>query len=221
MHHTANNLGLSTSYFGLYGAEEASRLAAAGIHHIEYSMPSQRLELGLAVHREDLERARSASEPHGITLHTYHIPYGDNWDPSVLDPEQRVANLARILELATMVAEVWSPRVGFILHPSYEPIADEEREARMTTLLQVLPELCAGLEAVNSDVRWLIEDLPRSCLGKNSAEILRITDADERLAVCFDVNHLLVESNAAFLRAVGPRIATCHLSDYDQVNERH
>ena len=36
-----------------------------------------------------------------------------------------------------------------------------------------------------------------------------------------DVNHLLFEPHAEFLKALGGKIATVHISDYDFVNERH
>ena len=39
--------------------------------------------------------------------------------------------------------------------------------------------------------------------------------------VCFDTNHLLLESHADFIGALGDRIATVHLSDYDGRDERH
>ena len=66
-----------------------------------------------------------------------------------------------------------------------------------------------------------VENLPRSCLGNRADELLSIVAADSRLRVCFDVNHLLLESHAEFLKAAGPLIATLHISDYDFVNERH
>ena len=39
--------------------------------------------------------------------------------------------------------------------------------------------------------------------------------------MCFDVNHLLIESHKEFLRVAGHLVATLHISDYDFVNERH
>ncbi len=69
--------------------------------------------------------------------------------------------------------------------------------------------------------RILVEDLPRTCLGRDSAEILRLIKDDDRLAVCFDTNHLLTEDPTAFVRTVGDRIVSLHVSDYDFVNERH
>ena len=41
------------------------------------------------------------------------------------------------------------------------------------------------------------------------------------MKVCFDSNHLLQEQGDSFILAVGDKIVTTHISDYDFVNERH
>lgn len=66
-----------------------------------------------------------------------------------------------------------------------------------------------------------VEDLPRTCLGRDSDEILQLISVDEKLRVCFDTKHLLTENNADFIRKVGSKIITLHVSDYDFINERH
>ncbi|MBQ8401675.1 MAG: sugar phosphate isomerase/epimerase, partial [Clostridia bacterium] len=38
---------------------------------------------------------------------------------------------------------------------------------------------------------------------------------------CFDTNHNLSEPNAEYIRAVGDRIVTLHVSDYDFIDEKH
>ena len=44
---------------------------------------------------------------------------------------------------------------------------------------------------------------------------------DDRLRVCFDANHLFRESEVDFIRKMGKKIATTHISDRDDINERH
>jgi sugar phosphate isomerase/epimerase len=41
------------------------------------------------------------------------------------------------------------------------------------------------------------------------------------LRVCFDTNHCLIEDNCDYIRAVGPKIVTLHVSDYDFTDEKH
>ena len=67
----------------------------------------------------------------------------------------------------------------------------------------------------------VVENLPRTCLGKNSAEIKELISAHSSLRVCFDTNHLLCEDAVDFIRNIGDKIVTTHISDFDFYNERH
>jgi sugar phosphate isomerase/epimerase len=78
----------------------------------------------------------------------------------------------------------------------------------------------AGIGA-REGVTVCVENLPRSCLGNTAEELAGIVAADSRLRVCFDVNHLMQETHAAFMERIGSLIATLHISDYDFFNERH
>ena len=66
-----------------------------------------------------------------------------------------------------------------------------------------------------------IENLPRTCLGRDSGELMRLIADYPEVMVCFDSNHLLKEEHAHFFEAVGNRIGTIHASDYDRKDERH
>ncbi|MCE7070813.1 sugar phosphate isomerase/epimerase, partial [Dyadobacter sp. CY327] len=66
-----------------------------------------------------------------------------------------------------------------------------------------------------------IECLPRTCLGNTSKEILQILDGIDNIGICFDSNQLLKESPKDFVKAVNKRIRMLHISDCDNVNERH
>ena len=66
-----------------------------------------------------------------------------------------------------------------------------------------------------------VENLPRTCLGRDSFDIKKILSYDDRLRVCFDTNHLLEQKNSDFVFDIGEKIITTHVSDYDLENERH
>jgi sugar phosphate isomerase/epimerase len=51
--------------------------------------------------------------------------------------------------------------------------------------------------------------------------MVRLTEIDPRLGVCFDTNHLLGEEAVSFIHRLGTKIVTTHVSDYDFVDERH
>jgi sugar phosphate isomerase/epimerase len=106
-----------------------------------------------------------------------------------------------------------------VIHPSWEPIADNDRAdafKRSKEGLHYLAEVGAtcGLSIA-------AEDLPRTCLANCSAEMLALLEGSDHLRVCMDANHLLKEKTEHFIRQVGNKIITVHISDYDFVNERH
>lgn len=107
----------------------------------------------------------------------------------------------------------------FILHPSGEPIKDEEREERIKYSMQSLDQL-AEIAHRNGAV-IAVEDLPRSCLGNTAEEVHRLIGANDKLRVCFDTNHLLTDTNLNFIRTLSEKIITVHVSDYDFVDEKH
>ncbi len=166
--------------------------------------------------RLDFARARRLADKYGIALHAMHLPFGPftELDPSV--PALAEQTIAYFSGLMAQGAAIGVPL--FVLHPSGEPIK-EERDLRMATAKKSLARL-ADIAATHGAV-IAVENLPRTCLGRNSAEITELISAHDALRVCFDVNHLLGEPTADFARNLGSKIITTHISDYDFVNERH
>jgi len=105
------------------------------------------------------------------------------------------------------------------VHPSAEPIADAERRNRMDCAKESLALLAETAKKYGAIIA--VEDLPRSCLGRNAAEIQELISAHSELRVCFDTNHLLNEDPVGFIYAVGDKIITTHVSDYDLKTEQH
>ncbi len=106
-----------------------------------------------------------------------------------------------------------------VIHPALEPTKPEERETRTLAAIEhlgVLSDLCKKNGCI-----LCVEDLPRTCLGNTSDEMLRFMESNSDLRICFDVNHLLYENHGEFVRKVGKYIVTTHISDYDFADERH
>ncbi len=76
---------------------------------------------------------------------------------------------------------------------------DADREAAMQAAEEGLRVL-AGV-ARKSGIVLTVENLPRTCLAKNSVELLRLISVDPDLRVCFDTNHLLCEPTLDFMDA--------------------
>ena len=106
-----------------------------------------------------------------------------------------------------------------VIHPSGEPNSPEDREALLEIASNALAELAEYAKPLG--ITLAVEDIPRTCLGHNSDEIKRLISKHPDLRVCFDVNHITIQDNAEFVREIGDKIITVHVSDYDFVDERH
>jgi len=108
----------------------------------------------------------------------------------------------------------------YVIHPSSEPISNDERPIRLENCISSLIILTEEVKKYNAQL--VVEDLPRTCLGNCSEEILTIVKAvGNGLGVCFDSNHLLKETPENFAENVGNLITSVHISDYDGIDERH
>ncbi len=84
-----------------------------------------------------------------------------------------------------------------VIHPSSEPIDERERGLYLKNAkasLKVLADRAQELGLILA-----VENLPRTCLCRDSEETAQILKSDDRLRFCFDVNHLLIDSHARFL----------------------
>ena len=157
------------------------------------------------------------SEQYGVGFWSIHLPFSDQVNIAHKDPAMRVRALSTHTALLEKAAAL-GIRIA-VVHPSAEPIDDADREAAMTAACDSLRVLAE--EGERFGITIAVENLPRTCLGNCSEDMVRLLAADPRLRVCFDTNHLLKETHDAFLDRVGEAIVTLHVSDYDFVDERH
>ncbi|MBR5679024.1 MAG: sugar phosphate isomerase/epimerase, partial [Clostridia bacterium] len=75
--------------------------------------------------------------------------------------------------------------------------------------------------ATAAGVTLCLENQPRTCLCRTSDEMLVFLSAIPDLCVVFDTNHSLTEDNVHYIRAVGEKIVSLHISDYDFIDEKH
>ena len=165
----------------------------------------------------DYAWVRELSQAHGVTLWSLHLPFAPFriLDPS--RPDLAKDTVAYFRELIQKGVAIGIDK--FVVHASGEPIPTEERSLRMACAkesLRALAEFAGERGAVIA-----VEDLPRTCLGRDAEEMLELLDAHDALRVCFDTNHLLTQSPVEFIEQVGEKIITTHVSDYDFVDERH
>lgn len=183
----------------------------AGITAIEISTAAENYE------HLDYSQIAAWAKQYGINLWSYHLPFApfEAIDPSV---DALAEGTVDYFESLIRKAAAIGIRV-FIVHPSGEPIAEADRPTRMACAKKTLARLAEIAEGYGTIIA--VENLPRTCLGRDSADMLELVSAHPALKVCFDTNHLLGEDPVAFIRKVGRHFITTHVSDYDCRNERH
>ena len=102
----------------------------------------------------------------------------------------------------------------YVFHPSAGPIFDKDREKRLELLENSMKELQAFTKTPLA-----VENMPRTGLGRTVSEMQELISHDDRLRVCFDVNHLLCDDHKTFWNMLKEKIVTLHISDYDFIDE--
>lgn len=167
----------------------------------------------------DYASIKKYADRYGIKLWSYHLPFVpfSDVEPSSPDKSLRKKTLDCFSELIKKVSDIGVDK--FVVHPSGEGIEDSERQDRMNFAKDTLNNLAEIASKSNSTI--CVEDLPRACLGHSSKEVLELISENDKLKVCFDINHLVDEKPEDFIRKLGDKIVTLHVSDYDFIDERH
>ena len=187
--------------------------AEAGIGYMEISMAAERYD------DLDIKAVSALSREYGVELWSYHLPFSpfSRINPASLDADVRAFTAEYFEKLMKAAADEGISR--FVAHASGEPIAPADREASMAYAMESLDALAEKAAKMGAVIA--VEDLPRSCLGNCSGDMLRLISANDKLRVCFDTNHLLGEDHASFMEKTARYYITTHISDYDFANERH
>lgn len=167
----------------------------------------------------DVKMLADLAKRHDVTLWSCHLPYVpfDMRDISLEDSRIRNELIKFLGEKIKKGAEVGIDK--FVVHPS-TPIPEtanrDERKKYAMDSLAKLARIAASCGAVIA-----AEDMIPSCLGNCADELLEMISIDDRIRVCFDVNHILNDSHVDFVKKVSDKIVTMHISDYDFEWERH
>jgi len=165
----------------------------------------------------DYKALEDYSRKYGVELWSYHIPF-QTTDIASADRAWRLCSLEYICELIKQASNAGIHK--FVTHASTELPNDPVRRADTLAIAKESLSQLADF-AANYDSVICVEDLPRFCLGNCSDELLDILSVNDKLRICFDTNHLLGEDILSFVKRVGDKIITVHISDYDYIDERH
>ena len=208
---------VSTCWKGLH-ADVYRALCAVGVCHAELDFGRQEtLESVDFLH--NAQRIAAEMQSCGVTPSSLHLPFSpfDALDPTNADATARKRIAAYQSEILRAAADVGIPIA--VIHPSGEPYGAFERGERMKCAIDTLRQIAET--ANDCGVMLAVENLPRTCLGNIHEEIRLMTLEIPSLRVCFDTNHSLRQKNPDCIRALGGKIVTLHLSDYDMIDERH
>ena len=191
--------------------EYLDECAKAGVECVELSPSAEGGDV------LDVAGIASSIRKRGIEVWSYHLPFTPFSSLDISHPDL-VSNSVEYL--SGIIRRAGDAGIkNYVIHTSGEPIEDAQRAIRMETAkksLYVLGEL-----ACESGGRLLVENLPRTVLGKNSSEMLELLSAHPGLRSVFDTNHLLGEDAVSYIKRVGNKIVSTHVSDYDFIDERH
>ena len=205
--------GMSTSAFGYLDETVFRAYAESNIRVMEISLSE------IQTDSLNWKALPVLSESHGVEIRSLHLPFYpfEHNNLASFDANVRKMTIDAHLERIRHMSEA-GIRIA-VVHPSGEPNSPEGRREQLKICQDSLASLAEAASTYGVSVA--VEDLPRTCLGNCSSEILFLTESHPNLCVCFDTNHLLTETNHSFISAVGGRIKTIHVSDYDMADEKH
>lgn len=209
-------VGISLSMLDDTSDEKLAEVRRSGIRYVEVTFhaftretPEDECYLRACLLRNRIARA-------GLQVWSCHLPFGRGCDISVTDSLRRERNVSYI-ERMIRLAALFRPH-RLMLHPASRPVPEHERAARERHAANSICRLSLAARRIGAVL--CIENMPHS-IGRTSGELLRLIEACPEVMICFDTNHLLLESHADFLTAAKGRIASVHASDYDGKDERH
>ncbi|MBN2557720.1 MAG: sugar phosphate isomerase/epimerase [Clostridia bacterium] len=189
-----------------------SRLRENNINWIETGIRQKSGSGKFQSHAERLEKIALRFREGGISVWSVHAPFGQEIDIS--NPKTAGEGIKLNAETIEACRAVGVDKV--VIHGSSEPITERERPARIECCIESVQKL------YHPDVKIALENLPRTCLGNTTGEMLAILKSlGGKVKCCIDVNHFHSGSIIDMIDALGGYLATVHISDDDGLDEKH
>lgn len=177
-------------------------------------------EICLTDYRDiDFKKVRVDANAAGIELFSIHSHTHPSFDISSLDKDSNKRAVGEFCWLIDRISEIGMDKV--VIHPTHtpEPFDQNERPEKIKHAMECLDTLAEY--AHPRGVSIALENLPRTCLANTLDEHLFMLSANDKLRACIDLNHSLIDDTARVIKGLGNRIITIHVSDRDNINERH
>ena len=216
-------IGSSSCFTGSLAKEALAPLAKAGLDYLEYT-GNYIFYMRNCDFPKNAEKILETVRKSGLEPWSFHLPFSRKLDISNADKELRAITIVTNRTLIEAAARAGAKVI--VLHPSSEPIADEDRPERLRLSREAIIELAEV--AKENGVRLAVENLPRTCLTRTSDEMIELVKGTGA-GVIFDTNHNLIEDNVDYINNVadaGLELLSIHISDYCRdengvLDERH
>lgn len=210
-------VGTYTGMLDDFSQEELISFRQKGIKYLELSInPLMRMSEEERV--EWIDDFKEKLDVADLKVWSVHMPWSNTIDISTTNDEDRENTIDTHISIMELLEPLNVQK--YVMHPSAEPIADEERAQRLQNSIQSLKILTEEARKYSGNIA--MEAMPRTLLANTSNEALHIINAvDNGLEICLDTNHILQESTEEFISRVGDHITTLHIADYDGNDERH
>ncbi len=209
-----------------YSPEEYKRLAAvarecgntlakSNIKSVEYFVNLQMLDAGLDSPMVEMFKSMGKN----VEMWSVHAPFS-GVDLASPDKQLRAKSVGWVAGAGKIAHELGAKVL--VVHAALEIKVDISREERVLLAADSLRQVADACKPLGVTVA--VEALPRTCIGNSAPELLYLLDKIDRpnTGICLDVNHLIPASAlSAIVRILGERIITLHISDHDDVDERH
>lgn len=210
-------VGTYTGLLDDFSQEELVSFREKGIKYLELSInPLMRMSEEERV--DWTHEFKNKVDVADLEVWSVHMPWSNTLDISTTNEENRLTTI----DVHISVMELLEPLnvQKYVMHPSAEPIGDEERDQRLENSIQSFKILTEEAKKYSGTIA--MEAMPRTLLANTSEEALQIVNAvDNGLEICLDTNHILQEKTEEFIKKVGDVITTLHVADYDGIDERH
>jgi len=165
----------------------------------------------------DFKKVRKLADTYGIDLWTTHLPFKRQW--SVIQPAEEDRKVAFDLQCLMIERATDIGVTKFVSHPSFIIREEWDREECLKQTKDVHFRLAEFAAARGAEIA--VENMIPVCLGRSADELLDIVSVNDKLRICFDTNHLLLDTHEEFIDKVKDKLITMHINDYDFVTERH
>ncbi len=165
----------------------------------------------------DFKKVRSLADSFEIDIWTCHLPFKNEWCVVQQTEEERKWAYdfqCMIIERATDIGVT-----RFVSHPSFIIREEWDREDCLKQTKEAHYNLAEFADKRGGEIA--VENMVPVCLGRTVDELLDIVSVNDKLRICFDTNHLLLDTHDDFLDKAKDNLITVHINDYDFEKERH